>query len=112
MVIMKELGKEPMVAEPMEQEPPVEIEVTKGTIHDTAAELVQLKEKVVWLDSRCEKLSARCAGLEPVVLFANFVNLDTALAGHKIATTICEGIFKDKNQDKTLIIPWSGTDPD
>eukprot|EP00957_Ditylum_brightwellii_P211334 15366058-Ditylum_brightwellii.AAC.1 len=46
-------------------------------------------------------------GTEPT-----FIELNSTLEGHTIATLICGGIFKDKNQDKVLIIPWSGTDPD
>eukprot|EP00957_Ditylum_brightwellii_P161343 12284962-Ditylum_brightwellii.AAC.1 len=43
---------------------------------------------------------------------SEFIELDSTLADHTIATQICGGIFKDENQEKELIIPWSGTDPD
>eukprot|EP00957_Ditylum_brightwellii_P121452 9262556-Ditylum_brightwellii.AAC.1 len=57
-------------------------------------------------------LSARCTGLSQVVVFTDAINLDAILAYHAIVTLICGGIFKDKNQDKTPIIPWSSVDPD
>eukprot|EP00957_Ditylum_brightwellii_P103291 7872358-Ditylum_brightwellii.AAC.1 len=51
--------------------------------------------------------------MTPVKLFeAEFVKLDVTSAGHMIATLLCEGIFKDKNQDKEPIIPWSCTNLD
>eukprot|EP00957_Ditylum_brightwellii_P084436 6420993-Ditylum_brightwellii.AAC.1 len=102
---MADHDKEPMVAEPMETEPPVEIEVTEGVIYDSAVELVQLQEEIIWLEARSAILSTRCAGLTPEVLFTDFVDLDVALAGHTIAMPICRGIFKGKNQAKCRSFP-------
>eukprot|EP00957_Ditylum_brightwellii_P071708 5451294-Ditylum_brightwellii.AAC.1 len=54
-----------------------------------------------------------CTGFTLVELFeSDFIEFDVAIAGHTIALLICEGIFKDKKQDKAPIIPLSGTDPD
>eukprot|EP00957_Ditylum_brightwellii_P045419 3442815-Ditylum_brightwellii.AAC.1 len=52
-------------------------------------------------------------GVTPVDLFeTECVKLDFTVAGHIIVTLLCGGIFKDKTQEKQLIIQWSGTDPD
>eukprot|EP00957_Ditylum_brightwellii_P066193 5023224-Ditylum_brightwellii.AAC.1 len=54
-----------------------------------------------------------CTGITLIKLFeSEFVDVDSTLAGHMIAMLICEGIFKDENQDKAPIISWYGTDPD
>eukprot|EP00957_Ditylum_brightwellii_P087925 6695806-Ditylum_brightwellii.AAC.1 len=54
-----------------------------------------------------------CTGITPIKLFeSEFIKLDGTIADQSIAVVICGGVFKDKNQDKALIIPWSGTGPD
>ena len=94
-------------------EPKVVTEVTEAHIHNATADLVQLQAGIEELNSHCAILSTMHTGITPFELFeSEFVKLDGALAGQAINMPICGGIFKDKNQDKTLIIPWSGTDPD
>eukprot|EP00957_Ditylum_brightwellii_P119300 9101502-Ditylum_brightwellii.AAC.1 len=64
------------------------------------------------LNTCCVTLSTILTGITLVKLFeSEFVKLDGTLADHMIATPTGGGIFKDENQGKALIIPWSGTDP-
>eukprot|EP00957_Ditylum_brightwellii_P135975 10369784-Ditylum_brightwellii.AAC.1 len=115
MVVMAEIGKDHVVTESTETEPPaVETIATEGAIYNTEAEVMQLQEEIAELEARCKalRLSTRPSRPELGTLFNDFVDLDAKIAGHTIAMPIFGGIFKDKNQDKELIIPWSGTDPD
>eukprot|EP00957_Ditylum_brightwellii_P177075 13489235-Ditylum_brightwellii.AAC.1 len=99
--------------EVMGTEPALAPEATEAHIHDAQDKIVQLHEEVMQLNSCCTTLSAMCTGVTLVQLFeSKFIELDSALAGHTIATPFCGGIFKDKNQDKELIIFWSSSDPD
>eukprot|EP00957_Ditylum_brightwellii_P039905 3021174-Ditylum_brightwellii.AAC.1 len=108
MVIMAEHSKEkegtgPAVA-------PV---ATEAYICNARDKVVQLHEEIMQLNLHCTTLSTMRTGITLVQLFeSEFIKLDSTVAGHTIATPICRGIFKDKNQDKEPIIPWSGTDPD
>eukprot|EP00957_Ditylum_brightwellii_P103909 7916829-Ditylum_brightwellii.AAC.1 len=97
----------------MDTEPAIATEVTKDDLHDAAEDLVQLQAEIEELNTPCVILSAMRTGMTLIKLFeSKLVKLDDTLAGHTIATLICGGIFKDENQDKALIIPWSSTDPD
>eukprot|EP00957_Ditylum_brightwellii_P130723 9972923-Ditylum_brightwellii.AAC.1 len=97
----------------MGTEPTAATEVTGANLCFNSAYLVQVGAKIVDLNQLLALLSTRCTYPTPVKLFeAEFVKLDVTLAGHTIAMLLCGGIFKDKNQDKELIIPWCGTDPD
>eukprot|EP00957_Ditylum_brightwellii_P000635 49313-Ditylum_brightwellii.AAC.1 len=94
-------------------EPAVAPEATEAHICNAQDEIAHLHEKVVQLNLCHATISVMCTGITPAQLFdSDSIKLDSALLGHTIATQICGGIFKDKNQDKEPIIPWSGTDPD
>eukprot|EP00957_Ditylum_brightwellii_P040687 3079893-Ditylum_brightwellii.AAC.1 len=89
-------------------EPVVATKATEAHVCKTTADLAQLQAEIEELNTHCTALSAMCAGITLVELFeSEFVKLDGALAGHTIAKLICGGIFKDENQDKAPIIPWS-----
>eukprot|EP00957_Ditylum_brightwellii_P211792 15366604-Ditylum_brightwellii.AAC.2 len=86
--------------------------VTEGNLCDATTDLAQLQAEIEELNACCTTLSTLHTGMTSVELFEyEFVKLDFALAGHMIATQLCGGIFKDKNQDKEPIIPSSCTDP-
>eukprot|EP00957_Ditylum_brightwellii_P061776 4687852-Ditylum_brightwellii.AAC.1 len=91
----------------------VATEATEFHLRDAAEDLVQPQVEMEELNACCTTLNTMRICITPVKLFqSEFVKLDGALAGHTIAMLICGGIFKDKNQDKAPIIPWSSTDPD
>eukprot|EP00957_Ditylum_brightwellii_P191987 14615577-Ditylum_brightwellii.AAC.1 len=94
-------------------EPALGTEATKVHVYTATKEEGWLQAEIIELNKCCTALSTKHTGITPVELFqSEFIELDGAPAGHTIAMLICGGIFKDKNQDKELIIPWSSTDHD
>eukprot|EP00957_Ditylum_brightwellii_P166778 12694663-Ditylum_brightwellii.AAC.1 len=90
-------------------------ETTEACIYkaeeDVQAEIEDLHDWWATLSTRCTMTVV--PDVTPVKLFEmEFAKLDVILAGHKIVTLLCGGIFKDKTKDNQLIIPWSGTDLD
>eukprot|EP00957_Ditylum_brightwellii_P135799 10357224-Ditylum_brightwellii.AAC.1 len=84
-----------------------------GRGKEASVDLVQVQTEIEVLNAHCTTSSTRCTGVAPVKLFeTEFVKLDITLENHIIATLLCGRIFKDKNQDRALIIPLSGTDLD